>query len=292
MNRLILYLSALILLFGADSLVARNRPLNIGSYNIRCNNPGDGENAWPNRKERVKALILFHEYDVVGVQEARPEQMEDLQQMPGFASVGVGRDGEAGGEFSAIFYRVDRIQVLDSGTFWLSETPEKVSKGWDAALNRICTWAKMKDRATRRVFYFFNTHFDHIGPVARHKSAELLVARIRETVGEKYPVFCSGDSTRGPGATGRGDAERFFRCGSRVADAALYAGLELHRFRGEGSGAVDEKRQDRLPVRQRPRDGAEIRHPDRFGRAQSSVRPLSRLCRSVVEIITAANGEL
>ena len=86
MNRLILYLSALILLFGADSLVARNRPLNIGSYNIRCNNPGDGENAWPNRKERVKALILFHEYDVVGVQEARPEQMEDLQQMPGFAS--------------------------------------------------------------------------------------------------------------------------------------------------------------------------------------------------------------
>ena len=129
MNRLILYLSALILLFGADSLVARNRPLNIGSYNIRCNNPGDGENAWPNRKERVKALILFHEYDVVGVQEARPEQMEDLQQMPGFASVGVGRDGEAGGEFSAIFYRVDRIQVLDSGTFWLSETPEKVSLG-------------------------------------------------------------------------------------------------------------------------------------------------------------------
>ena len=183
MNRLILYLSALILLFGADSLVARNRPLNKASYNIRCNNPGDGENAWPNRKERVKALILFHEYDVVGVQEARPEQMEDLQQMPGFASVGVGRDGEAGGEFSAIFYRVDRIQVLDSGTFWLSETPEKVSKGWDAALNRICTWAKMKDRATRRVFYFFNTHFDHIGPVARHKSAELLVARIRETAG-------------------------------------------------------------------------------------------------------------
>ena len=177
MNRLILYLSALILLFGADSLVARNRPLNIGSYNIRCNNPGDGENAWPNRKERVKALILFHEYDVVGVQEARPEQMEDLQQMPGFASVGVGRDGEAGGEFSAIFYRVDRIQVLDSGT-----------------------WAKMKDRATRRVFYFFNTHFDHIGPVARHKSAELLVARIRETVGEKYPVFCSGDFNSGAGS--------------------------------------------------------------------------------------------
>ena len=200
MNRLILYLSALILLFGADSLVARNRPLNIGSYNIRCNNPGDGENAWPNRKERVKALILFHEYDVVGVQEARPEQMEDLQQMPGFASVGVDRDGEAGGEFSAIFYRVDRIQVLDSGTFWLSETPEKVSKGWDAALNRICTWAKMKDRATRRVFYFFNTHFDHIGPVARHKSAELLVARIRETVGEKYPVFCSGDFNSGAGS--------------------------------------------------------------------------------------------
>ena len=100
MNRLILYLSALILLFGADSLVARNRPLNIGSYNIRCNNPGDGENAWPNRKERVKALILFHEYDVVGVQEARPEQMEDLQQMPGFASAATGRREASSQRFS------------------------------------------------------------------------------------------------------------------------------------------------------------------------------------------------
>ena len=102
-------------------------PLNVGSFNIRCNTTADGENAWPYRKDRVMALIAFYEYDIIGVQEARPEQMADMKQMTEYASVGVGRDGEQGGEFSAIFYRTDRIQILDSGTFWLSETPEVVT---------------------------------------------------------------------------------------------------------------------------------------------------------------------
>ena len=134
------------------------------------------------------------------MQEALPLQMDDLRQMPEFASVGIGRDGENGGEFSAIFYRTDRIQVLDSGTFWLSQTPEVMSKGWDAQLHRICTWAKMKDRKTKKVFYFFNTHLDHIGPTARRESAALLLERIGQTAGTKYPVFCTGDFNSQPDA--------------------------------------------------------------------------------------------
>ena len=192
---------ALLTLFGTGELSARNdRPLRVGSYNIRMNTPVDGNNMWNYRKERVKNLILFHGYDIVGVQEALPLQMNDLRQMPEFASVGIGRDGEAGGEFSAIFYRTDRIQVLDSGTFWLSQTPEVMSKGWDAQLHRICTWAKMKDRKTKKIFYFFNTHLDHIGPIARRESAALLLERIKRTAGTKYPVFCTGDFNSQPDA--------------------------------------------------------------------------------------------
>ena len=213
MVRLMICLSALLLGGGADLLSARGRELVAGSYNIRCDTPVDGDNAWPYRKERVEALIRFYGFDVLGVQEAKPSQMSDLHTMPGFASVGVGRDGGDRGEYSAIFYRTDRLrddgaekgefmavyylrdrfELLDSGTFWLSETPDTVSKGWDAALNRICTWAKMKERRTGRVFYFFNTHFDHVGREARLRSAELLAGRIRAVAGDKYPVLCTGD---------------------------------------------------------------------------------------------------
>ena len=196
--KILVCLSALIVSFGAGSLSARDKgPLHVGSYNIRMNTTVDKENAWPHRKDRVKALIQFHEYDIVGVQEALPGQMDDLRRMPGFASVGIGRDGEAGGEHSAIFYRTDRVRVLDSGTFWLSQTPEAVSKGWDAQLHRVCTWAKMKDLRTRRVFYFFNTHLDHIGPVARKESARLIVERMA-AVASRYPVMCTGDFNSQP----------------------------------------------------------------------------------------------
>ena len=167
--------------------------LNVGSFNIRVNNAGDGINAWPKRVEKVKALIQFHEYDVVGLQEALPEQMHDLLAMQGFVSVGEGRDGQNTGEASAILYRTDRVEILNKGTFWLSPTPDKVSKGWDAALNRVCSWAKMRDRKSHKIFYYFNTHFDHMGHVARAESAKLLVSRIAEIAGDKYPVLCTGD---------------------------------------------------------------------------------------------------
>lgn len=196
----VLCLTLAVWMCGAVAAQAKKEvPLNVGSFNIRCNTTIDGENAWPYRKDRVMDLIEFHGYDIIGVQEARPEQMADMKRMTEYASVGVGRDGEQGGEFSAIFYRTDRIQLLDSGTFWLSETPDVVSKGWDAALNRICTWAKMKDKQTKKVFYFFNTHFDHMGKQARRESARLLSDRIA-AVSDEYPVMCTGDFNSGDGS--------------------------------------------------------------------------------------------
>ena len=196
----VLCLTLAVWMCGAVAAQAKKEvPLNVGSFNIRCNTTIDGENAWPYRKDRVMDLIEFHGYDIIGVQEARPEQMADMKRMTEYASVGVGRDGEQGGEFSAIFYRTDRIQLLDSGTFWLSETPDVVSKGWDAALNRICTWAKMKDKQTKKVFYFFNTHFDHMGKQARRESARLLSDRIA-AVSDEYSVMCTGDFNSGDGS--------------------------------------------------------------------------------------------
>ncbi len=164
----------------------------VMSYNIRLNTSADKADAWPHRRDLVAGLIRFHEVDLLGVQEALHDQMNDLsERLPGFATVGVGRDdGRSAGEYSAIFYRTDRFDLLDEGTFWLSETPETPgSKSWDAALPRIVTWARFRDRRTGRSFYHFNTHFDHVGREARLRSARLLADRI----GGRAPVILTGD---------------------------------------------------------------------------------------------------
>jgi endonuclease/exonuclease/phosphatase family metal-dependent hydrolase len=164
------------------------------SFNIRYDEPRDKENAWPNRKELVAALIRFHHADLVGVQEALKGQLDDLNSLlPEYGWVGVGRsDGKAGGEFSAILFRKDRFNPLESSTFWLSLTPNVPSKGWDAALPRIVTWAKFKDKRTGKVFFHFNTHFDHQGVQAREESALLLLRRI-DLQARRLPVVVTGD---------------------------------------------------------------------------------------------------
>ena len=171
----------------------------VASYNIRYNNPGDGVNAWPNRKEWMKLLIRYHGFELFGVQEALRGQLNDLAQMTEFAFLGKGRDdGKEAGEHSAIFYRKDRFDVLQSGDFWLSETPDVPGKGWDATCcNRICSWARFRDRRTRSTFYFFNVHFDHQGVVARRESGKLMAQKIREIAGNQ-PVICTGDLNSTP----------------------------------------------------------------------------------------------
>jgi endonuclease/exonuclease/phosphatase family metal-dependent hydrolase len=165
------------------------------SFNIRYNSPGDSANAWPYRKDIAASQILFHDAQIVGVQEALHGQMTDLlDRLPGYRFVGVGRDdGKQKGEYSAIIYDSTRFQVLSSKTFWLSPQPEVPgSKGWDAAITRIVTWARFRDRKSKKQFYFFNTHFDHIGKEARRESAKLLVQRVQEIAG-KSPTIITGD---------------------------------------------------------------------------------------------------
>jgi endonuclease/exonuclease/phosphatase family metal-dependent hydrolase len=174
-------------------------PMNVATYNLRLNIPSDGANAWPHRKDAVKALIQYHEIDLFGTQEGLADQIDDLAAMPGFAYVGVGRDdGKRAGEFAAIFYRTARFKVLQHGDYWLSETPEKPGKGWDArCCNRIATWAKMHDLRTNTEFYVFSVHFDHEGVVARRESAHLMLRKMRELAGD-LPLLCLGDFNATP----------------------------------------------------------------------------------------------
>ncbi len=154
--------------------------LRIMSFNIRCLNVGT--DSWEDRIGIVSQTILDSEADSIGVQEATPEWMETLNTTVAekYAYVGVGRDdGDNNGEYSAIFYLKDKYDVIESGTFWLSETPEKPSKGWDAACNRICTWARLKNKETGEEYVHMNSHFDHVGISARKNSVSLILERAK-----------------------------------------------------------------------------------------------------------------
>jgi endonuclease/exonuclease/phosphatase family metal-dependent hydrolase len=176
-----------------------NKEIIVAAYNLRMDTSSDGINAWPNRKEDVKALVQYHEFDIIGTQEGFKHQLEGLLEIPGFAYIGGGRDdGKDAGEHSAIVYRKERFQVLDSGDFWLSETPDKPGLGWDATCcNRIASWAKFKDKQSRKQFYVFNVHFDHQGVVARRESAKLMQQKIKEIAQDK-PVILTGDFNSTP----------------------------------------------------------------------------------------------
>jgi endonuclease/exonuclease/phosphatase family metal-dependent hydrolase len=157
--------------------------------------PVDSFNAWHNRKEFAAACIDFYETDIVGLQEVLHHQLDGLKHcLPGYEALGKGRaDGKTKGEYSAIMYKKDRFEALESETFWLSENPEAVGqKGWDAACERIVTWGHFRDRQTGKDFYFANTHFDHVGKVARRESSKLLMSKMEEIAGDK-PVILTGD---------------------------------------------------------------------------------------------------
>lgn len=192
----LLLLAAVAADFGARALAqADSARLRVMTFNIRYNNPNDKENSWPYRKEMAASMIRFHRADLVGLQEALDGQIEDLAALlPEYGHFGVGRDdGKKKGEYTAIFFRRDRLDRLDGATFWLSETPEVAgSKSWDAAITRIVTWSRFRDRRTKREFYHFNTHFDHRGVEARKQSAQLLLSRIPQ-IAKGARVILTGD---------------------------------------------------------------------------------------------------
>lgn len=181
------------------SLFSCNKPvqklnLNIASYNIRYDNEHDGLDAWKHRKEMVKSLIQFHDFDIFGTQEGLKNQLEDIAELESYSYFGKGRDdGKDAGEHSVIFYKTDIFELLDSGDFWFSETPDKPSKGWDATCcNRICTWGKFQHKESSKEFFVFNSHFDHEGEEARRNSSLLLLQKIEE-IAKNKSVFCIGD---------------------------------------------------------------------------------------------------
>lgn len=170
--------------------------ISVMSYNIRYDTPDDGINAWPNRSDQV-AEVMGEKYqaDIIGVQEALKSQIDDLQErLPDYTWVGVGRDdGKEAGEFSPIFYKAERFDLIATNTFWLSESPNQPgSISWDAAITRVASWAKLKDRASGRNFYIINTHFDHMGEVARVESAKV-IGKFISGIEEEYPVIVTGD---------------------------------------------------------------------------------------------------
>lgn len=200
MKKIILW--SLLIMAATTTLTAKDRgvvTLRVASFNLRMDTPNDGENAWPHRKEMVKGLVRFHDLDIIGTQEGFKHQLDDILELEHYAYTGAGRDdGKDAGEHSAIIYRKDRFELLDHGDFWFSETPEIPSKGWDATCcNRICSWGKFKDKKSGKIFFVFNSHYDHQGREARHNSSLMLLERIQQIAGN-HPVFATGDFNATP----------------------------------------------------------------------------------------------
>lgn len=187
-------------IFAITMVAATAQEMLVGSYNIRYKNWNDSVNGnvWAKRCQVICDQVNFMNPLIFGTQEVLYNQLQDLQQgLDGYDYIGIGRDdGERGGEHEAIFYKKDQLTLLDSGNFWLSETPEKPGLGWDAACIRICTWGKFqvnaKKKKDRTTFYFFNLHMDHVGVVARREAAKLVVARIQEIANDAR-VILTGD---------------------------------------------------------------------------------------------------
>jgi endonuclease/exonuclease/phosphatase family metal-dependent hydrolase len=166
--------------------------LTVASYNLR--REGDeGEKAWSTRKVYAKQIITKYDFDIFGTQECFKNQILDILEPGNYASIGVGRDdGADEGEHTAIIYKNEKFEVLDKGNFWLSETPDQPSWGWNASKRRVCSWGKFKEKETGIIFFLFNTHFDTVGPENRLESSKLVLKKLKTIAGDN-PVFFTGD---------------------------------------------------------------------------------------------------
>lgn len=184
---------------------APNNQIKVISYNIRLSGHGhargaDGVHYWDNRKHASINMINDEKPTVFGLQEACSDQMDFLvENLPQYDHIGVGRDdGKRAGEFMAIFYDKSKVELIDGGTFWLSPTPEKPSRGWDAACIRTCTWSRMRMKASGDEFIYLNTHLDHVGVVAQEESLKLIVERLQTYIDEELPIFLTADFNATP----------------------------------------------------------------------------------------------
>lgn len=176
-------------------ILSAQNTIDVMSFNIRFGTANDGENHWNFRKDKVKDLINYYEADFIGMQEAQKFQIEYLlENNPLYSFLGKPRTDEIDSEFSCIFYLKNKYKVLEENTFWLSETPEKPTKSWDAALPRIVTYALFENIKTKKKVWLINTHFDHVGKIARQKSAEIILKKIKELQSKNnVPAILTGD---------------------------------------------------------------------------------------------------
>lgn len=200
MKGLFLWLLPLLVSWCGQTEQAEPEPVNVMTFNIRYDNSRDSLNSWKHRKDRVANAILFYDADILGTQEVLHKQLKDLKaRLPQYAVVGVGRqDGKKAGEYSALWYKKERFDLLDSGYFWLSETPEVAgSKGWDGACERIASWAKLQDKASGKIYFAMNTHLDHVGVIARREGINLILEKADELGGD-LPIIVTGDFNAEP----------------------------------------------------------------------------------------------
>lgn len=165
-----------------NGLFMQSQEQKVCTFNIKFDNPSDGVHQWDNRKEHIVNFVKMEDIDVMGMQEVLHSQIEYLEQnLSDYHRVGVGRDdGMSEGEYSPIFFKKERYQLIESNTFWLSPDTNKPGKGWDAALPRICTWVKLYDRESKDTILYLNTHFDHVGVQARQNSVDVIIKAIEE----------------------------------------------------------------------------------------------------------------
>lgn len=195
MKKVLLFLFVSLLSLNVAFAKHLDNEMNVMSFNIRLSTKADGDNWWEYRKDLAANVIKFYDVDVFGAQEVLHNQLTDLlDRLPGYGYVGVGReDGKTKGEYAPIIYRKDRFSVVKSGNFWLAEDINAVGKkGWDAACERVATWAIFKDKESGKEFFYLNTHLDHMGKVARHEGASLVLEQVKLLSGN-LPVVVTGD---------------------------------------------------------------------------------------------------
>lgn len=215
-----------------------NNELKVMSYNIRLGSSNDGTNSWPMRYTATGEMLADQGPDVFGIQEALDYQLRYIKEMCGYKYVGVGRDdGKNAGEHMAIFWNKKTVSMLKWGTFWLSDTPDEPSMGWDAACMRTATWALMKDKKTGKKFYFVNTHLDHEGAEARKNGLKLIVERIKEMNRNGYPMVLTGDFNMNPDDASMAGLDAVMQSARKIA--AKTDNHDTYNGWGKGSGVID-----------------------------------------------------
>lgn len=221
MKKLFLFALTLALVAPMSFSKAKGEPkeIKVMSYNIRLGVANDGTNSWQFRAPATPAMLEAQKPDVFGVQEAHDFQIAFMEEFcRNYKSVGVGREnGKKEGEHMSIFWNKKTVSLLKWGTFWLSETPEEPSMGWDAACKRTATWALMKDKKTGRKFYFVNTHLDHVGKQAQKNGLKLIVDRIATINPQGYPMVLTGDFNIRPDNPALADLDKIMQSARKIA---------------------------------------------------------------------------